>query len=57
MEQISDEHWVLTFPVSNPRDAIPRIMQLGSDAELLSPEPARKELIDIAKEMIGQYKD
>ena len=57
MEQISDEHWVLTFPDSNPRDAIPRIMQLGSDAELLSPEPARKELIDIAKEMIGQYKD
>ena len=57
LEQISDEHWVLTFPVSNSRAAIPRIMELGADAELLSPEPARQELIEIAREMIGHYKD
>lgn len=57
IEKISDDHSVLTFPVSNPRDALPRILQLGSDAELLSPEQARKEMIDIAKEMVQQYKD
>ncbi len=57
IEKISDEHSVLTVPVSNPRDAIPRILQLGSDAELLSPEEARKDLISIANEMLEQYKD
>jgi len=48
---------VLTVPVSNPREALPRILQLGADAELLSPEEARLELKATAKEMLGLYKD
>ncbi len=57
MEKISDTHSVLTVPVSNPRDALPRILRLGSDAELLSPEEARQELQAIAKEMVQHYED
>ena len=57
IETVSDEHAVLTVPVSNPRNVLPRILALGADAELLSPEEARQELRAVAREMVEQYKD
>ncbi len=57
IEKISDTHSVLTVPVSNPRDILPRILGLGADAELLSPEEARRDLKATAEEMVGHYDD
>jgi predicted DNA-binding transcriptional regulator YafY len=57
IEKISDTHSVLTVPVSNPRNILPKILALGADAELLSPEDRRQELKVTAKEMVEHYED
>ncbi len=57
IEEQSETHSLLTVPVFNPRDIIPKILSLGPDAELMSPDEARLELQEMILEMQKQYKD
>jgi len=57
LEQQSDTHFLLTIPAGHERHIYPQVLSLGDDAELLSPEEARKDIIAMIKDMAGAYKD
>lgn len=57
IEAVSDTHSLLTLPVFNPRDVIPKILELGENAELMSPDEARTKIQATIVAMKDQYKD
>lgn len=57
LEQQSDTQFLLTVPDAHERDIYPKILALGSDAEVIYPEEARKDIINIIKEMGESYID
>ncbi len=48
---------VLTVKAAHELDIIPRVLALGSDAELLSPADCRRHIAATAKEMAARYDD
>ena len=46
---------VLTVPVSHPREVLPKVLSLGSDAEVLEPETFRQAVAETVAEMAASY--
>jgi predicted DNA-binding transcriptional regulator YafY len=46
---------VLTVPVSHPREVLPKVLSLGSDAEVLEPETFRQVVAETVAEMAASY--
>lgn len=46
---------LLTVPASHPRELIPKVLSLGSDAEVLSPEPFRAAVAEVIEKLAQRY--
>lgn len=46
---------ILTVPAYHPMEVIPRVMQLGVEAELLEPKDARKAITELVHELAKKY--
>lgn len=55
LERQQDGSAILTVPVSHPREVLPKVLSLGSDAEVLSPESFRDTVAETVKEMMASY--
>ena len=55
LEVQDDESAILTVPVSHPREVLPKVLSLGSDAEVLEPKSFREAVADAVEKMAGKY--
>jgi len=46
---------MMTVPASHPRELLPKVLSLGSDAEVLAPESFRNAVADVAKKLASRY--
>ena len=46
---------VLTVPVSHPREVLPKVLSLGSDAEVLEPDTFRQAVAETVAKMASSY--
>lgn len=47
--------FILTVPVSHPREALPKVLSLGSDAEVVEPESFRQAVSEAVAKMAANY--
>jgi len=57
VEHRKDGSIVLSVKAAHELDIIPRVLALGSDAELLSPADCRRHIAETAKKMAARYAD
>jgi predicted DNA-binding transcriptional regulator YafY len=55
VETQSDGSVILTVRAAHELEIIPRVLALGTEAELLSPESSRKQLAAMLKQAAEQY--
>ncbi len=55
LESQEDGSAILTVPASHPREVLPKVLSLGSDAEVLGPEPFRKAVAEAVANMAASY--
>ncbi len=46
---------ILTVPAYHPMEVIPRVLQLGTEAELLEPADAREQIAELVKQLAKKY--
>jgi predicted DNA-binding transcriptional regulator YafY len=46
----------LTVPASHPRELLPKVLSLGSDAEVVGPESFRNAVAEVAVKLADRYK-
>lgn len=51
----SQSHQILTVPATHPRELLPKVLALGSDAEVLSPPEYRQAVADVIATLAGKY--
>ena len=56
LKQLKDGRVELTVKAAHDMDIIPKVLQLGENAELISPKSARDYLADVAKKIARKYK-
>jgi predicted DNA-binding transcriptional regulator YafY len=56
-ETSTAEHcgFILTVPASHPRELLPKVLSLGADAEVLTPESFRSVVADAVKKLATRY--
>ncbi len=54
-EKRHDDSAMLTVPTSHPRELMPKVLQLGADAEVLEPESFRTAIAEVVKHMAACY--
>lgn len=47
---------ILTVPASHPRELLPKVLSLGSDAEVLSPDSFRQAVADVVSRLAERYR-
>jgi predicted DNA-binding transcriptional regulator YafY len=57
LEKQPDGSAILTVPASHPREVLPKVLSLGADAEVLSPQAFREAAADAARQMAARYAD
>jgi len=55
VKQRRDGDIELTVPAAHPLEIIPRVLALGSDAEVLSPANCRRQIVQLIASMAEQY--
>ncbi|MEM7453646.1 MAG: WYL domain-containing protein [Planctomycetota bacterium] len=55
IKQLKDGSIELSVKAVNDMEIVPRVLQLGGDAEIISPESARKEMRKIVEELAEKY--
>jgi predicted DNA-binding transcriptional regulator YafY len=55
LEAIDEEQSVLTVPANHPREILPKVLSLGSDAEVIEPEAFRKTVAETVQAMAEHY--
>ena len=55
LDLAEDGSAVLTVPDSHPREVLPKVLSLGSDAEVLSPDSFRETVAETVKAMVQSY--
>ena len=55
MEMNEDGSAILTVPASHPRELLPKVLSLGMDAEVLSPDSFRDAVSEVVREMASHY--
>lgn len=55
LDQIDEQHTMLTVPASHPRELLPKVLSLGSDAEVVEPTEFRETIATAVKEMATRY--
>lgn len=55
LEIRDDGSAVLTVPASHPRELLPKVLSLGKDAEVLSPDSFRDAVSEVVREMAAHY--
>ncbi len=55
MDIQDDGSAILTVPASHPRELLPKVLSLGMDAEVLSPDTFRDAVADTVREMATHY--
>ncbi|KLU01537.1 transcriptional control [Rhodopirellula islandica] len=48
---------ILTVPASHPRELLPKVLALGSDAEVLEPAEYRQTVADVVQKLAQAYSD
>ncbi|MCC9655444.1 helix-turn-helix transcriptional regulator [Rhodopirellula halodulae] len=51
----SSSDFILTVPASHPRELLPKVLALGSDAEVLEPAEYREAVADVVKKLSQAY--
>ena len=57
LEQGPDDAWTLRVDASHPLEILPRLLSLGSEAQLLEPKSARDQMRDIVALLHDTYDD
>ena len=57
LEQGPDDAWTLRVDASHPLEILPRLLSLGSEAQLLEPKSARDQMRDIVALLHDTYGD
>jgi predicted DNA-binding transcriptional regulator YafY len=55
LESQDDGSAILTVPASHPREVLPKVLSLGSDAEVLEPQEFRDAVSEAVKQMAAHY--
>ena len=55
LESQDDGSAILTVPVSHPREVLPKVLSLGSDAEVLQPTSFREAVAEAVQKMASNY--
>jgi predicted DNA-binding transcriptional regulator YafY len=55
VRELKNGQFELTVRSASEMEIIPRVLQLGKDAEILAPASARRAVTDIVRELAGQY--
>ncbi len=53
--QPQGEQYLLTVPAAHPRELLPKVLALGADAEVLSPESFRQVVADTVTKLAERY--
>ena len=56
LKEFKNGEFELTVRTGHDMDIIPKVLQLGSEAELVSPASARTTVAEIVKELSKKYK-
>lgn len=51
----TDCGFMLTVPASHPRELLPKVLSLGADAEVMSPESFRAAVAEAVKQLAARY--
>ncbi len=57
LEKIDDDHELLTVPAAHPREILPKVLSLGSDAEVIEPAEFRKTVAETVEAMRRNYSE
>ncbi len=57
IKKLKDGSIELTVKAVHDLEIIPRVLNLGADAEILSPQSARKQMAEIVKQLVKKYDD
>jgi predicted DNA-binding transcriptional regulator YafY len=55
LEDLDDQHAMLTVPATHPREILPKVLSLGSDAEVVEPIEFRETVADAVRSMAEHY--
>ncbi len=56
LEPLDSGDTLLTVPASHPRELLPKVLSLGSDAEVVGPESFRNAVAEVAVKLAQRYK-
>lgn len=56
LEPLDSGDSLLTVPASHPRELLPKVLSLGSDAEVVGPESFRNAVAEVAVKLAQRYK-
>ena len=56
LKELRGGYFELTVKAAHELEIIPRVLQLGSEAEIVSPASARKAVAKVVEELAGKYK-
>jgi predicted DNA-binding transcriptional regulator YafY len=56
LEPLESGGTLLTVPTSHPRELLPKVLSLGSDAEVISPDSFRAAVADVIAKLTLRYK-
>lgn len=56
LEPLDSGDTLLTVPASHPRELLPKVLSLGSDAEVVGPESFRNAVAEVAVKLAHRYK-
>ncbi len=57
LEQLDDGHSLLTVPAAHPRELLPKLLSLGSDAEVIAPDSFRQAVAEVVSKLATRYAD
>ncbi|MCA9137572.1 MAG: WYL domain-containing transcriptional regulator [Planctomycetales bacterium] len=55
LEDLDDQHTMLTVPAAHPREILPKVLSLGSDAEVIEPVEFRETVAETVRAMVENY--
>jgi predicted DNA-binding transcriptional regulator YafY len=56
LDPLENGEWVLTVPAFHPLEILAKVLPLGTEAEVLSPNSCREELAAIAQQLASRYR-
>jgi len=55
LEDLDEQHTMLTVPAAHPREILPKVLSLGADAEVVEPTEFRETVAETVRSMVEHY--